>query len=487
MAKTKSIAVQTGAIFFGKALSLVIGIVRLNYIARYLGVANFGILNFAIYFVTLFSVLYDLGLPTILTREIARRIPETTSLLRNGLVLKAALILVATILIMAGTMVSGFDAITRNAIYLTLISLGLNSVSLVFLSAVQAHQRMILYSVVVLLSTVVNSIAVIAIIPSFPSIDTVLVIGVIVSVAYILILLIIAKRLFGGLRGPVDRTALKDFLVEGYPLALAGVGGMVILYASSMVLKYALGDTSVGIFSAAFKLYTILMLFPSSFTQVIYPILAGFYTGERGKLPKAFNDSLRAMATVSVPMAVGGIILAPKIIGLVYPPAFQPAWIVFAILIGSSAVGYLNWVISTMFVTVGLQRVSMWATLAVGALVLCASIIIVPTGGYVAAGAIIAGGDMLLFIWYFVYLFTTEYRIDIVSIFPKQFISTLAMAACLIPMRTLNLFVLVAVGSAIYAIMMFLIKGYGDQEKELLRAAFGNRIVNIYRLLGKKD
>lgn len=487
MAKTKSIAVQTGAIFFGKALSLVIGIVRLNYIARYLGVANFGILNFAIYFVTLFSVLYDLGLPTILTREIARRIPETASLVRNGLVLKSLLILAATVLIMVGTMLSGFDVPTRNAIYLTLISLGLNSLSLVFLSAIQAHQRMVLYSVVVLLSTIVNSIAVIAFIPFFPSIDTVLMIGVVVSIVYVAILLIMAERFFGKLRGPVDKGTLKDFLTEGYPLALAGVGGMVILYSSSMILKYSLGDTPVGIFSAAFKLYTILMLFPSSFTQVIYPILAGFYTSQPAKLPKAFNDSLRVMATVSVPMAVGGAILAPKIIGLIYPSAFQPATIVFAVLIGSSAIGYLNWVISTMFVTAGLQRISMWATLVVGMLVLATSIVLVPSGSYIAAGAIIAGGDVLLFIWYFVYLFTTEYRIDIASVFPKQFMSTLVMAGCLFLLRALNVFELVAIGAAIYGIMMFVIRGYGEQEKELLRAAVGNRVINIYKLLGRKE
>ena len=59
--QTKKITLDTASLFFGKILGMLIGMVRLNYQARYLGVANFGILNFALYFCSLFQILFDLG------------------------------------------------------------------------------------------------------------------------------------------------------------------------------------------------------------------------------------------------------------------------------------------------------------------------------------------------------------------------------------------------------------------------------------------
>src|SRR5207245_2078286 len=164
------------------------------------------------------------------TREISHDRSHTTMLLWNGLVLKILLSLLTMIAILLATVISGFDTTTRNAILLTMVSLGLSNLSLVFLSAFQAHQRMLLYSFMTLLNDIGSSLAIIFFIRSFPSITTVLVIGVVVSVIYLSILLSASRRLFGHLLASIDRGKLKRFLSEGYPLALTGVGGIVNLY-----------------------------------------------------------------------------------------------------------------------------------------------------------------------------------------------------------------------------------------------------------------
>jgi len=69
--QTKKIAFDTAALLSGKAIGLILGIVRLNYLTTYLGVEGFGILNFALYFSSLFQVLFDIGVAQTTIREIA--------------------------------------------------------------------------------------------------------------------------------------------------------------------------------------------------------------------------------------------------------------------------------------------------------------------------------------------------------------------------------------------------------------------------------
>ncbi|HLE32472.1 MAG TPA: oligosaccharide flippase family protein, partial [Bacteroidota bacterium] len=86
--QTKKIAFDTAALLSGKAIGLILGIVRLNYLTTYLGVEGFGILNFALYFSSLFQVLFDIGVAQITIREIAQRPAQSRELVGTVLILK---------------------------------------------------------------------------------------------------------------------------------------------------------------------------------------------------------------------------------------------------------------------------------------------------------------------------------------------------------------------------------------------------------------
>ncbi|MEK9135542.1 MAG: oligosaccharide flippase family protein, partial [Bacteroidota bacterium] len=133
--QTKKITLDTAALFFGRAVGLLLGIVRLNYLATYLGVANFGILNFATYFTALFQSLFDLGMAQLITREIARDPSRSGELLGRAVVLKMMIVVAASLLVGSVTIVSGFDAVTNWAVLLTTVALAINGISMVFLSA----------------------------------------------------------------------------------------------------------------------------------------------------------------------------------------------------------------------------------------------------------------------------------------------------------------------------------------------------------------
>jgi O-antigen/teichoic acid export membrane protein len=75
---------------FEKGFSLLAGVVVSIYVARYLGPEQFGLLNYAISLVSIFSALSALGLEQILVRELARNPEKKEALLGTGFVLKLA-------------------------------------------------------------------------------------------------------------------------------------------------------------------------------------------------------------------------------------------------------------------------------------------------------------------------------------------------------------------------------------------------------------
>src|SRR5512143_1356173 len=120
--QTRKITLDAAALFTGRAVGLLLGVVRLNYFASYLGVEQFGLLNFAAYFVLLFQSLFDLGIAQLLTREIARETPRSRSLLGQALLLKAAIGILSALIVFIAVAASRFDAATNEALALTTVA-----------------------------------------------------------------------------------------------------------------------------------------------------------------------------------------------------------------------------------------------------------------------------------------------------------------------------------------------------------------------------
>ncbi|MBS5533269.1 oligosaccharide flippase family protein, partial [bacterium] len=72
-----------------KGCRLVFGFLVGIYVARQLGPARYGLLNYAISFVALFSVLATLGMDPVVVRELVRRPGKANSILGSALGLKA--------------------------------------------------------------------------------------------------------------------------------------------------------------------------------------------------------------------------------------------------------------------------------------------------------------------------------------------------------------------------------------------------------------
>ncbi len=470
--QTKKITIDTAALFVGKAVGLLLGIVRLNYLATYLGLTNFGVLNSALYFTSVFQPLFDLGLSQLLTREMAKNPGRGNPLLGRVLVLKLAIALAASVIVGAAAVVSGFDEITNWAVLLTTAAIAINSVGLAYLSAFQAQRRMVLVSIMTMFGDLVLSVGIIALLPRLPGVNTVLIMTVAVALVNLLVLVTLYNRVAGPPELAVSPDTWRLLLREGFPIAVSSFGAAMYMFISPNVLKYTRGDAEVGVFSAGYKLVSILALIPLVLTQILFPLFSDFSANSRHKLGKALQDAVRVTAEISVPLAAGTLIVAPEVIRLLYPPVYADAATVLRLIIIGNAFGYVAWVVFTFLLSIDEQRFCMWNALAVACLVLIASVVLVPRFGYQGAAAINGATDVVLFLSLSTFARGKGYRFGSPLVAAKILGATAVMAVVVLACMRWGIFVAVPAGVCIYGATLYVLRAFGDQERELLARVF---------------
>src|ERR1051326_4946490 len=90
-------------LIFEKGFSLFVGLVVAISVARYLKPESYGLLNYALSFVSIFSAFSTLGIDQIIVRELAKDAAKKNELLGTGFIIKvagSALMIVVTGIVM---------------------------------------------------------------------------------------------------------------------------------------------------------------------------------------------------------------------------------------------------------------------------------------------------------------------------------------------------------------------------------------------------
>ena len=427
--QARKITFDTAALFTAKVISLILSVVRLKYMAVYLGVETFGIYTFAMYFVAMFGVLFDLGLAQIITRDIAGDRSSTQHYVFNALLLKLLLFLGTAVIIIISTAVSHFDRITNLAVFLSIFITGTNSLTLVFTSAFQAHRRMKLVSVITVATELATSIAVIAFLILGYGLIGMMIGSAAASFIILLTALSICRKSCGAIRSRPDRNLIKYLMKEGYPVALSSVGITLYLYVTSAMLKYIEGNVTAGYYNAAFKIIIILTVVPTSFIPVVYPFFAELYNTDRAKLRTVLETSVRYMFIISIPLSIGTILVAKELITTLYTPEFLPAVLPLQILIISSLFSYANYILYAFFPAVNLQKFNMYVTIPTGVAVAVANFFLIRPFGILVPSISLVAVEIALFTSAYLYLSHQKIRLNLNTIFAKPFLACIPMAA----------------------------------------------------------
>ena len=120
-----------------------------------------------------------------------------------------------------------------------------------------------------------------------------------------------------------------------FPVFSMGINSILLSFYNTfniIFLGMVCDDASVGYFVTATKLYAIFLSFLSAYNGVFVPFLNSLFgRGEMEQFKKYVKYSFSIVILLSIPIVVGGIILAPEIIRLLAGPGYDRAVLPFQI------------------------------------------------------------------------------------------------------------------------------------------------------------
>jgi len=380
---------NTGWLFADKIIRLGVGLFVGVWIARYLGPAQYGTLNYAQAFVSLFAVFATLGLDGIVIRDIVRNPSCRDETLSAAFLLKLSggfltmllavgsvcllrpedrLVWLLVTIIASGTIFQAFDV-----------------VDFWFQSQVLSKFTVIARNAAFLVIAVVK---IILILQQAPLVAFALAgLGEIVLAAAGLVA---ACRVHGYRlqfwQG--SRARMVELLRESWPLVLSGLAIIVYMQIDQIMLGQMSGDEAVGLYSAAIRLSEVWYFIPTIIVSSVFPAIV-----EAKKLDSAvYYERLKKLFSLLAGIAYGVSIpltfLAPYLVRILYGQGYLAAVPILSIHIWASlfvfiGVGQGPWNITEGYMKLSLQRT------VVGAMMnIVLNLLLIP--GYGGVGAAVA-------------------------------------------------------------------------------------------------
>jgi O-antigen/teichoic acid export membrane protein len=124
----------------------------------------------------------------------------------------------------------------------------------------------------------------------------------------------------------------------------------------SFVLIYA----AVGWYNVPYNLILNLLLVAQSLALSIYPTMIKEYDSGRGSIRDTVQRSVRYLLLVSLPMAIGGMLVAHRIILLLYDEKFAPAIPIMQILVWGLPALFLAEILGRVVITLHRENQAAW-------------------------------------------------------------------------------------------------------------------------------
>lgn len=334
----KNASWMVGVRIFQMILSFFVGL----YVARYLGPANYGTLNYTLSLIALFSAVSTLGFNNILVKELIDRPEKQGEVIGTSIVLRlfSSLFSIVSVILVAYL----FNPDDKIIIVMTavqslaLLFQGLETISYWYQSRLQSKVPSIIHAIAY---TVVSIVKLVFCLTqrallwfAFSNLIDVFVVGC---------LLLIAYKKSKGLKLTFSWTHGKRMLKMSWFYIVSGV--MITLYnqTDKIMLKALLDETTVGYYSVAYTLSTIWVFVLVAIIDSMRPVIIEMHAKSDFISYEKNNRRLYTIVFwLSIFVAIVFALLADFIVKILYGEAYVPAASAFRILVFSIPFSYLG-------------------------------------------------------------------------------------------------------------------------------------------------
>lgn len=432
-------------------------------IARFLGSEEaLGNYFLALALITTIGVLDDLGLTSVIIRQVAQSKDRAVELVRNALSWKLLAFPITVFLAFLLPGLIGFSSEAIGLVKLAVFVMLADSLSVMFYGVLRGLQIIKFEALGIFTGQILTTIFGIIFL-SLGGNDLRFLIGALIlgstwNAAFSAFK--VAKHLSVKALLP-SFTFDKKILQAGLMFFLAGVFVKLYSYVDSFAINLALGKGAVGIYSVAYKLTYAFQFLPMAFVGALYPSLSA-QINDPAALKATFLRAEWYLATIGAPIVAGLSAVGSGVIELAYGAKFAGAVPVLQLLLIGLFFIFLDFPVGSLLNATHRQAqktIIMGITMVINVVF---NILLVPKLGIEGAGwsAIISFAFMFLSGFYLVRRAISVSWIELFRfVFPATISAAIMFIAVIVGQKFVPWFTMIPVGGLIFFLALFLTGG----------------------------
>ena len=444
------VASNTAVQVAGKAAVLAIGLVSIAVITRYLGPDDYGRYTLALTYMQLFAVLADVGLFTIVVRDISRDPSRTEELVGNTLTLRLVLSAVVIAVAAAISLLLPYDPDVRVAILLAGLPLLFGMLNSTFVTVLQSRLRMgrAVVGDVLGRAVALGAVALVAALDlGFYAVMGAAAAGALATAVTTMLL----TRPLARVRFRAEPAVWRGLLRTALPLGLALAVNELYFRADTLIISLYEPYEQVGLYTLAYRMLELALVFGTVFLTTTFPLLSQAVANDEARARRTIQLSTDVFVVLGAPLVAGGLAVAPEVVELAAGEEFGDAATPLRILLAAGALAWVNGVFGYALIAKERQMSALWLNLSALVFNVGLNLLLVPRYGIVVAAAVTVASEMLILAGSYVLMRRYFGFFPAPRTLVPALVAAVAMGGLLWVLRDAPLAAVVPLGAAVYA------------------------------------
>lgn len=462
--KLGSRAVFNSSVVLGaRVISRLVALVVVVKLANYLQPDRYGQYTTLIAYSALVSVVADLGLSPLYTREAAREPSRLSEFLATLLSGKVALAVAASVILAAALYLAGLGGLILPGCAL----LVLTSYATLLRNTFYARGRLEFEAVAILAEIAIQAAAIFVGARLGAGVGF-FVWGYAASFGFTCLYCLVVIPLFrlGRAQLGFQPGLFRGWLKVAFPFAVGALLTNLYFRADVPILDHFKGTTEVGWYQFAYKPFEALQFIPLAIQAVVYPLLGVYYREGGPRLVLTYERFFKVLVVLGWPLTVGTFVLAQPVGRLfrLYPesvPALRILALAIVFLFANSA-------FTAMLYAIDRQNLFAWTTGIAVVVNIGLNLILIPIYGYLAAATTTVITEAAFSVVGLAFIARRGHHLPWLRLTWRTLAAGLVMGVALFPAASSSILLAAPYGLLVYAAGLFVLKAVDREEVDLL-------------------
>lgn len=375
------------SITVGQFLLLIINFFSVTFTARYLGVNGYGIYNFLLTVIIIFSKLTDLGLSNIIFRETSVA-KYNYNYVNNGLTIRLLTFLINLLLINLTSIILKFDferVLILNIFFLsTIFSAKFTILRDLFDIPFKVNLDMFFSNVFQILDGILF-LALILLMPLFNGgVSYVVFANLVSNLPGFFIMIIFLRKKYKFVFKPSLNFA-KKLIKQSLPLAGYTIFLSIFYQIDIFLLATIDSEKATGLYAVASRIITPLTILPTALSITFFPTISNNFYNQKDN-SKIYNSLNKILFFIGTTISLIFTFKANEIINLIFGNEYSQSYLCSIYLIWSCVFLFISFVSLDFFTAAGKQKFNFIYIIVILLTTICLLFFLIPNYSYNGAG-----------------------------------------------------------------------------------------------------